>query len=74
MRFYFFIKASFIVDTLQCCSKVGFIGGGGGAEFNYARRRRELPGGSGGMLPWKTLKYSVSEIDILNSASRILQC
>ena len=28
MRFHFFIKASFIVDTLQCCSKVGFIGGG----------------------------------------------
>ena len=29
MRFHSFIKASFIVDTLQCCSKVGFIGGGG---------------------------------------------
>ena len=64
MRFHSFIKASFIVDTLQCCSKVGFIGGGG--ESNHARRRRELLGGSGGMLPRKILKYDVSEIDILN--------
>ena len=64
MRFHSFIKASFIVDTLQCCSKVGFIGGGG--ESNHARRRRELRGGSGGMLPRKILKYDVSEIDILN--------
>ena len=65
MRFHSFIKASFIVDTLQCCSKVGLIGEGGG-ESNHARRRRELLGGSGGMLPRKILKYDVSEIDILN--------
>ena len=29
---------------------------------NHERRRRELLGGSGGMHPWKILKYGVSEI------------
>ena len=71
MRFHFFIKASFIVDTLQCCSKVGFIGGGG---VQSRAPKARVARGSGGMVPRKTLKYSVSEIDILNSASRILQC
>ena len=73
MRLHFFIKASFIVDTLQCCSKVGFIGGGGGGVQTPAPKAR-VARGSGGKVPRKTLKYSVSEIDILNSASRILQC
>ena len=51
MRFHFFIKASFIVDTLQCCSKVGFIGGGGGEVQLRAPKARVARGVRGHALP-----------------------